>query len=82
MRRDGIRLFHEAHDLHRRTGNALAAEFKTAWEAGGGKVGISVPYNPEANSLDSEAGKLADGNIAAATEAYKTVRQEMEAAHA
>jgi pyruvate ferredoxin oxidoreductase gamma subunit len=28
------------------------------------------------------SGKLADGNIAAATEAYKIVRQEMEAAHA
>ena len=31
---------------------------------------------------DRFSGKLADGNIAAATEAYKTVRQEMEAAHA
>ena len=28
------------------------------------------------------SGKMADGNIAAATEAYKVVRQEMEAAHA
>ena len=28
------------------------------------------------------SGKLADGNIAAATEAFKIVRQEMEAAHA
>jgi len=31
---------------------------------------------------DRFSGKLADGNIAAATEAYKIVRQEMEAAHA
>ena len=31
---------------------------------------------------DRFSGKMADGNIAAATEAYKIVRQEMEAAHA
>jgi len=31
---------------------------------------------------DRFSGKLADGNVAAATEAYKIVRQEMEATHA
>lgn len=31
---------------------------------------------------DRFSGKVADGNIAAATEAYKIVQQEMEAAHA
>lgn len=43
-------------------GNALAAEFKKDWEAGGGKVGATVSYNPKANSLDSEAGQIAAGD--------------------
>lgn len=46
-------------------GNALMKEFQAAWEAGGGKVGVSVTYNPEAASLDSEASKLAGGEPAA-----------------
>ena len=46
-------------------GTALVEEFTKAWEAGGGKVGVNVPYNPEATSLDSEAAKLAAGNPAA-----------------
>ncbi|MCC6830623.1 MAG: ABC transporter substrate-binding protein [Thermoleophilia bacterium] len=43
-------------------GTALVEEFTKAWEAGGGKVGLNVPYNPDANSLDSEAGQLAGGS--------------------
>ncbi len=46
-------------------GNALLEQFTQAWEAGGGKVGVKVTYNPEASSLDSEANKLAGGNPAA-----------------
>ena len=46
-------------------GNALVQEFTKAWKAGGGKVGVNVSYNPQATSLDSEAGKLAAGNPAA-----------------
>ena len=46
-------------------GTALVEEFTKAWEAGGGSVGVNVPYNPEATSLDSEAAKLAAGNPAA-----------------
>ena len=40
-------------------GNALVGEFTKAWEAGGGTVSANVPYNPEAPSLDSEAGQIA-----------------------
>lgn len=43
-------------------GNALAEQFTAAWEAGGGKVGATVAYNPKANTLDSEAGQIAAGN--------------------
>lgn len=43
-------------------GNALVKVFSDAWKAGGGKVGVNVPYNPDAASLDSEATKLAAGN--------------------
>lgn len=43
-------------------GNALVQEFTKAWEAAGGKVGVNVSWDPEAGSLDSEAGKLAAGN--------------------
>jgi branched-chain amino acid transport system substrate-binding protein len=46
-------------------GNALIQEFTKAWEAGGGKVGVNVSYNPTAASLDSEAAQLAGGNPAA-----------------
>lgn len=46
-------------------GTALVEEFTKAWEAGGGTVGLNVPYNPEATSLDSEAAQLAGGNPAA-----------------
>ncbi len=46
-------------------GNALAGVFETAWKASGGTIGAKVVYNPEATSLDSEAGKLAAGNPAA-----------------
>lgn len=46
-------------------GNALVQVFSDAWKAGGGKIGVNVPYNPEAASLDSEATKLAAGNPAA-----------------
>jgi branched-chain amino acid transport system substrate-binding protein len=43
-------------------GNSLVQEFSKAWEAGGGTIGASVPYDPKAASLDSEAAKLAAGN--------------------
>jgi ABC-type branched-subunit amino acid transport system substrate-binding protein len=43
-------------------GNGLIASFTEAWEAGGGTVLRNVPYNPEASSLDSEAGQIARGN--------------------
>ena len=43
-------------------GNGLIAAFTEAWEAGGGTVLRNVPYNPEASSLDSEAGQIARGN--------------------
>ncbi len=46
-------------------GNALIAEFSKAWEAGGGKIGKNVAYNPKAQSLSSEAGQLAGGDPAA-----------------
>jgi branched-chain amino acid transport system substrate-binding protein len=40
-------------------GNALVGEFTKSWEAGGGTVSSNVSYNPEAPSLDSEAGQIA-----------------------
>jgi len=40
-------------------GNALVDEFTKVWEAGGGSIAGNVPYNPEAQSLDSEAGQIA-----------------------
>ena len=43
-------------------GNSLVQEFSKAWEAGGGTIGASVPYDPKAASLDSEAAKLAGGS--------------------
>jgi branched-chain amino acid transport system substrate-binding protein len=46
-------------------GNALAGVFEEAWKAGGGTIGAKVIYNPEATSLDTEAGKIAAGNPAA-----------------
>lgn len=45
-------------------GNALIEEFSKAWKAGGGTVTRNVAYNPEAASLDSEAGQIASGNPA------------------
>jgi ABC-type branched-subunit amino acid transport system substrate-binding protein len=40
-------------------GNALVGEFTKAWEDGGGTIAGNVAYNPEAASLDSEAGQIA-----------------------
>jgi hypothetical protein len=46
-------------DAHR---NALVREFTTAWEAAGGSIANNVSYNPEAPSLNSEAGQIASGD--------------------
>lgn len=43
-------------------GTALVEEFTKAWEAGGGKIGKNVAYNPDATSLNSEAQQIASGN--------------------
>ena len=43
-------------------GIALVREFSKAWKAGGGKIGVNVPWNPKATSLNSEAGRLVKGN--------------------
>lgn len=42
-------------------GTALTQQFTAAWEAGGGTIGRSVQWNPEAATLDSEAQELAGG---------------------
>ena len=43
-------------------GVGLVDAFKTAWTAGGGKIGAEVIYNPDAPTLDTEAQQLAGGN--------------------
>ena len=43
-------------------GVGLVDAFKKAWEAGGGKIGASVVYNPDAPTLDTEAQQLASGD--------------------
>mgnify|MGYP003429795379 CR=1 FL=1 len=43
-------------------GNALVREFTSAWEAEGGSVANNVSYNPEAPSLNSEAGQIVSGS--------------------
>lgn len=43
-------------------GTALAAEFTKAWEAAGGTVVRNVAYNPEAPTLNSEAGQIVQGS--------------------
>lgn len=43
-------------------GNALVGEFTNAWEAAGGTVANNVAYNPEAPSLNSEAGQIVSGD--------------------
>jgi branched-chain amino acid transport system substrate-binding protein len=43
-------------------GVGLADAFKKAWEAGGGKIGASVVYNPDSPTLDTEAQQIAAGN--------------------
>jgi len=45
-------------------GTALVEEFSNAWKEGGGTVTRNVAYNPNAASLDSEAGQIAQGNPA------------------
>jgi len=45
-------------------GTALVEEFTNAWKEGGGNVSRNVAYNPNAASLDSEAGQIAGGNPA------------------
>jgi ABC-type branched-subunit amino acid transport system substrate-binding protein len=43
-------------------GNALVREFTAAWEAAGGSVANNVSYNPEAPSVNSEAGQIVSGS--------------------
>ncbi len=43
-------------------GTALVGVFEQAWEEGGGTIGRSVRWNPEAPSFDSEAQQLAGGD--------------------
>jgi ABC-type branched-subunit amino acid transport system substrate-binding protein len=43
-------------------GTALIGAFVSAWEAGGGTIGESVRWNPEAATFDSEAARLVSGN--------------------
>ncbi len=43
-------------------GTALTGVFEDAWEEGGGTIGQSVRWNPEATTFDSEAQQLAGGN--------------------
>jgi branched-chain amino acid transport system substrate-binding protein len=42
-------------------GVGLADAFKSAWTAGGGKIGVEVVYNPDAPTLDTEAQQIAGG---------------------
>ena len=42
-------------------GTALVAVFEEAWEANGGAIGVSVSWNPEASTFDTEAQQLAGG---------------------
>ena len=43
-------------------GTALKQLFEQGWEDGGGTIGASVTWNPEAATFDTEAGQLAGGN--------------------
>ena len=43
-------------------GTALKELFEQGWEEGGGTIGASVTWNPEAATFDTEAGQLAGGN--------------------
>ena len=43
-------------------GTALKQLFESGWEEGGGTVGASVTWNPEAPNFDTEAQQLAAGN--------------------
>jgi ABC-type branched-subunit amino acid transport system substrate-binding protein len=43
-------------------GNALVGAFTTSWEGAGGTVANNVAYNPEAPSLNSEAGQIVSGD--------------------
>jgi ABC-type branched-subunit amino acid transport system substrate-binding protein len=42
-------------------GNAVAPLFTELWEQGGGEVGVSLSWNPEAPNFNTEAQKLAGG---------------------
>jgi ABC-type branched-subunit amino acid transport system substrate-binding protein len=43
-------------------GTALVEEFANAWREGGGTIAATVAYNPNAASLDSEAGQIVRPN--------------------
>ena len=43
-------------------GVGLVDAFKKAWNAGGGKIGETVVYNPDAPTLDTEAQQIASGS--------------------
>ncbi len=45
-------------------GAALQALFVAEWKKLGGKVGVSISWNPEQANFDSDAAKLVDGNPA------------------
>ena len=42
-------------------GTALAATFKTAWTANGGRIGVIDIYDPNAATYDSDAAKIVSG---------------------
>jgi ABC-type branched-subunit amino acid transport system substrate-binding protein len=43
-------------------GTALAGVFETSWKEGGGTIGESVQWNPDAATFDTEAQQLTRGN--------------------
>jgi ABC-type branched-subunit amino acid transport system substrate-binding protein len=46
-------------------GSALTREFAKQWQAGGGRIGQTVLYNPTAATFDTEAAKLVSGSPSA-----------------
>jgi branched-chain amino acid transport system substrate-binding protein len=43
-------------------GTGLQSDFTEAWEAGGGTIGESIAWNPDAATFDTEAGQLVSGS--------------------
>jgi branched-chain amino acid transport system substrate-binding protein len=46
-------------------GTGVLQQFSQAWQAGGGKIGVSEAFDPKAPSLDAVASRVASGNPAA-----------------